>query len=55
VGASPARDRVKRAVIAGYTTAKNAVWRALGRGFRDTSLPYAPTQRNNPAARVDAM
>jgi hypothetical protein len=55
VGASPGRDRVKHAVIAGYTTAKNAVWRALGRGFRDTSLAYAPSQRNNPAAPVDAM
>jgi hypothetical protein len=56
VGTSPGRDRVKRAVLTGYTSAKNVVRRALGRGFRDTSVAYAPAQRNNPAAsRVDAM
>jgi hypothetical protein len=56
VGASPGRDRVKHAVIAGYTTAKNAVRRALGRGVRDTGLAYAPTQRNSQAAGAsDAM
>jgi hypothetical protein len=55
VGSSPGRDRVKRAVITGYTTAKNAVWRALGRSFRDTGLPYAPVQRNSSTAGLDAM
>lgn len=42
-------------MIAGYTTARTAVRRALGRGVRDTRLPYAPAQRNNPAAGLDAM
>jgi hypothetical protein len=55
IGTSPSRDRVKRAVINSYTTAKNAVWRALGRSFRDTGLPYAPVQRNSPTAGLDAM
>ncbi|HEX3759258.1 MAG TPA: cupin-like domain-containing protein [Kofleriaceae bacterium] len=55
VGASPGRDRVKHAVIAGYTTARNAVRRALGRGVRDTGVAYAPAQRNHPAAGFDAM
>jgi hypothetical protein len=43
VGASPGRDRVKHAVLAGYTSAKNVIRRALGRGIRDNDQPYAPT------------
>jgi len=42
VGASPSRDRVKHAVLAGFTTAKNAVRRALGRSIRENDQPYAP-------------
>ena len=42
VGTSPGRDRVKHAVLTGYTSAKNAVRRALGRSIRDNSEPYAP-------------
>jgi hypothetical protein len=53
VGASPGRDRVKHAVIAGYTSARNAVRRALGKGVRETGVPYAPAHRN--AAAGDTM
>lgn len=42
VGASPGRDRVKLAVLSGYTLAKNRVRRALGKGVRENDLPYAP-------------
>lgn len=42
VGASPDRDRVKHAVLTGYTSAKNLVWRALGRRVRENDQPYAP-------------
>lgn len=42
VGASRGRDRLKHAVLSGYTSARNAVRRALGRGVRDNSQPYAP-------------
>jgi hypothetical protein len=42
VGASPGRDRVKHAVLAGLTTAKNLVRRRLGRSVRDNDQPYAP-------------
>jgi len=42
VGASPVRDRAKHAVLAGFTQAKNAVRRALGRGIRENDQPYAP-------------
>lgn len=42
VGASPGRDRVKRAVLSGYTSARNVVRRALGRGVRQNDQPYAP-------------
>ena len=56
VGASPRRDRIKHAVLAGYTSARNAVRRALGRGVRETGVPYAPAQRNSAAAsRTGAM
>jgi hypothetical protein len=42
VGASPGRDRVKHAVLAGYTLARNRVRRALGRSVRENDQPYAP-------------
>lgn len=42
VGASLARDRVKHAVLAGYTTARNLVRRTLGRSVRVNNQPYAP-------------
>jgi Cupin-like domain len=42
VGAAPDRDRVKHAVLAGFTSAKNLVRRALGRGVRENDQPYAP-------------
>ena len=42
VGASPGRDRVKHAIFAGYTSARNVVRRALGRGIRENGQPYAP-------------
>jgi len=42
VGASPGRDRVKHAILAGYTSARNVVRRALGRGIRENDQPYAP-------------
>jgi len=43
VGASPDRDRVKHAVLAGYTSARNLVRRALGRGVRENDQRYAPS------------
>ncbi|MBK9032075.1 MAG: cupin-like domain-containing protein [Myxococcales bacterium] len=42
VGASPARDRVKHAVLASAFRAQSAVKRALGKGVRDSGVPYAP-------------
>jgi len=42
VGTSPDRDRVKHAVLAGYTAARNRVRRALGRSVRENDQPYAP-------------
>ena len=42
VGASPGRDRVKSAVLHGYSSARNAVRRVLGRGVRQNDQPYAP-------------
>jgi len=42
VGASPGRDRVKHAVLSGFTTAKNLVRRRLGRSVRENNQPYAP-------------
>jgi hypothetical protein len=42
VGASPGRDRIKHTVFAGYTSARNVVRRALGRGIRENGQPYAP-------------
>ena len=42
VGASPSRDRVKRVVLSGYTSARNAIRRALGRSVRENDQPYAP-------------
>lgn len=42
VGASPSRDRVKTAMLSGYTNARNAVRRALGRSIRENGQPYAP-------------
>ncbi|HEU4728987.1 MAG TPA: cupin-like domain-containing protein [Kofleriaceae bacterium] len=45
VGASPGRDQLKHAVLSGFTSAKTAVRRALGRKIRDTSQAYAPEHR----------
>ena len=42
VGISRGRDRVKHAVFAGYSSARNVVRRALGRGIRENGQPYAP-------------
>ena len=42
VGASPSRDRVKHAVLSGFTLAKNRVRRALGKSVRENDLQYAP-------------
>jgi hypothetical protein len=42
VGASPGRDRLKHAVLTGYTAARNRVRRALGRSVRENDVPYAP-------------
>jgi hypothetical protein len=42
VGSSPGRDRVKHAVLSSYTSARNLVRRALGRGVRDNDQPHAP-------------
>ena len=42
VGASPGRDRVKRAVLSGYSSTRNAVRRVLGLGVRQNDQPYAP-------------
>jgi hypothetical protein len=42
IGASAVRDRVAAAVLGGYTAARGAVRKALGRGVRDNGVPYAP-------------
>lgn len=42
VGSSPQRDRVKHAVLSGFTSARNVMRRALGRGVRENDQPYAP-------------
>ncbi len=42
VGTSPTRDRLKHAVLSGYTRARNTVRRALGRTVRENGQPYAP-------------
>ena len=42
VGSSPARDRVKHAVLSGFTSAKNVMRRALGKSIRENDQPYAP-------------
>lgn len=42
VGSSPSRDKVKRAVLTGFTSAKNFVRRRLGRTVRENDQPYAP-------------
>jgi hypothetical protein len=42
VGSSPNRDRVKAAILNGYTSAKNAVRRAMGRSIRENDQRYAP-------------
>lgn len=42
VGTDPTRDRVKATILGGYTTAKNAVRRALGRSIRENGQRYAP-------------
>jgi hypothetical protein len=38
----PRRDQLKHTVLAGYTTARNLVRRALGRSVRENDQPYAP-------------
>jgi hypothetical protein len=42
VGTSTGRDRVKHAMLAGFTSAKNLVRRATGRSVRVNDQPYAP-------------
>ncbi len=42
VGTSPGRDRIKHAMLTGYTIARNRVRRALGRSVRENDQPYAP-------------
>ncbi|HEY1546573.1 MAG TPA: cupin-like domain-containing protein [Kofleriaceae bacterium] len=42
IGTSHGRDRVKHAMLAGFTQAKNLVRRAQGKSVRETGLPYAP-------------
>lgn len=42
VGASRVRDAAMLAALGGLNTLKGAARRALGRGVRDTGLPYAP-------------
>jgi hypothetical protein len=42
VGAAPGRDRIKHAVLSGYTLAKNRVRRALGKSVRENGQQYAP-------------
>jgi len=42
VGDSPQRDRMKAAVLAGYTVARNSARRLLGRSIRQNDQTYAP-------------
>jgi hypothetical protein len=42
IGSSPGRDRIKHAVLSGYTLAKNRVRRALGKSVRENDQQYAP-------------
>src|SRR5262245_46717656 len=48
VGASPGRDRIKTAVLSGYTAARNRVRRALGKNVRRNDQRYAPSVRGGP-------
>jgi hypothetical protein len=42
VGTAPGRDRIKAAVLSGYSLARNRVRRALGKSVRENDQPYAP-------------
>jgi hypothetical protein len=42
VGSARWRDAAKLATLGAFATAKSALRRALGRGVRDSGLPYAP-------------
>jgi hypothetical protein len=42
VGTSPGRDRIKHAVLSGYTQARNRMRRALGKSVRENDQQYAP-------------
>lgn len=42
IGSSPSRDRMKHAVLSGFTSAKNFVRKSLGRSVRENDQPYAP-------------
>ena len=42
VGASPARDRAKTALLTAYSGIRSGLRRALGRSVRDSGLAYAP-------------
>jgi len=42
VGESPQRDRMKAAVLSGYTVARNSARRLLGRSIRQNDQTYAP-------------
>jgi hypothetical protein len=42
VGASPARDNAKAALLSAYTEGRARILRALGRGVRDNKVAYAP-------------
>jgi hypothetical protein len=42
IGESPARDAVKHALVSGYSVARGTVQRALGRGIKSSTTPYAP-------------
>jgi hypothetical protein len=52
VGASPGRDQLKHAVLAGYTAARNRVRRALGKSVRRNDQRYAPSVRGGPDLEV---
>lgn len=49
VGSSPDRDRIKHAVLSGFTLAKNRVRRALGKRVRENDQAYAPAGDHAPA------
>lgn len=42
VGTWPARDRALAAALGGFTTAKSALRRAMGKSVRDSGVSYAP-------------